>query len=218
MIRKRINFGNREALASGLARKVAQSLSAAVSRNGKALLAVSGGTTPGLFFDHLSRAEISWEKVTITLVDERQVPHDHPRSNARFVTAALMQNHARSARFVPLFPERGDMPDGPFDCAVLGMGNDGHTASFFPGGDTLHQALDSSGEKVVLSIEAPGAGEPRVTYTLPCLLAAGYLALHIEGAEKLAVLERAERGSDIMEMPVRAVLQLPKPLDVYWCP
>ncbi len=218
MIRERINFANRGSLATSLAQKVAQTLSAAISRKGQALLAVSGGTTPALFFDHLSRTDISWEKISITLVDERQVPHDHPRSNAHLVTTALIQNRARAARFVPLFPAATQPPGMPFDCTVLGMGNDGHTASFFPQGDTLQQAIDPVGKEPVVAIVAPGSGEPRLTYTLPWLLASKYLALHIEGKDKHVVLERAEQGGDVFEMPVRAVLQSTKPLDVYWCP
>jgi 6-phosphogluconolactonase len=105
----------------------------------------------------------------------------------------------------------------PFDAVVLGMGNDGHTASFFPEGDTLADALTADGP--VVAIRAPGAGEPRVTLTLRALLASKALYLHIEGEEKLATLHQAEAEGPIEAMPVRAILrQAQTPLTIYWCP
>jgi 6-phosphogluconolactonase len=97
------------------------------------------------------------------------------------------------------------------------MGNDGHTASFFPGGDTLTEAL--TGEGPVVAITAPGAGEPRVTLTLGRLLAARALYLHIEGEGKVETLEKAEAEGPIEAMPIRAILrQTQTPLTIYWCP
>ena len=105
----------------------------------------------------------------------------------------------------------------PFDAAILGMGNDGHTASFFPGGDALAEALTAEGP--VVAISAPGAGEPRVTLTLKVLLAARALYLHVEGEEKVATLQQAEAEGPVEDMPVRAILrQTQTPLTIYWCP
>jgi 6-phosphogluconolactonase len=218
MISRRIDFSNREALAIALAHRVAQALSAAITRQNHATLAVSGGTTPTLFFDHLSREEISWEKVTVTLVDERQVPEDSPRSNARLVRHHLINNNAAPATFEPLYrnPNAAKLP--PFDACILGMGTDGHTASFFPGGDTLANAIDPDTDKAIIDIFAPGSGEPRVTFTLPRIVSARFLALHIEGKEKAAVLEKARGGDDAMTMPIRAVLNAAAHLNIYWCP
>jgi 6-phosphogluconolactonase len=218
VIAARHDFENREALAQALADRVALGLSRAISRKGDAVLAVSGGTTPKLFFEHLSREAIAWDKVTITLVDERQVDEDNPRSNARLVKQALMQNAALSAHFVPLFHNELTASDLVPDVVVLGMGEDGHTASFFPGGNTLAVALSEQTTTAVLTMRAPAAPEPRLTFSLATLLKAKVLCLHIEGQGKQAVLERALAGSDIMEMPIRAVLQAGTPLDIFWCP
>ncbi len=168
-------FEAREALAETLARDVADELMRAVDAKGKATLAVSGGTTPKLFFEKLSQADIAWSRVTVTLVDERKVPESSERSNARLVRQHLLQNKAAAARFVPLFGN-ADAAKTPFDVAVLGMGSDGHTASFFPGGDRLAEAIDSDTPKRLIEINAPGAGEPRLTFTLPVLEASGRLA------------------------------------------
>jgi 6-phosphogluconolactonase len=211
-------FEAREALAETLARDVADELARAIEAKGRATLAVSGGTTPKLFFEKLSVIDIPWSRVSVTLVDERQVPESSERSNARLVRQHLLQNKAAAARFVPLVdnPDAENIP--AFDVAVLGMGNDGHTASFFPGGDTLAEAIDAETRKRLIAITAPGAGEPRLTFTLPVLAQAGRLALHIEGAEKKQVLKQALAEGPQEDMPVRAVLRGPAPVTLYWCP
>lgn len=211
-------FTAREELAETLARDVADELIRAIAAKGKATLAVSGGATPKLFFDKLSRAELAWARVTVTLVDERQVPESSERSNARLVRQHLLQNKAAAAKFVPLFDNAEAGKTSAFDVAVLGMGSDGHTASFFPGADRLAEALDSDTPQRLIEINAPGAGEPRLTFTLPVLEAAGRLALHIEGAEKKTVLNRALGDGPQEDMPVRAVLRSQTPVTLYWCP
>ncbi len=225
----RRDFRDRQQLAEALASAVADNLKAGVKARGAASLAVSGGTTPAAFFKALSaRDDVPWDKVTVTLVDERWVDETSDRSNGRLVKANLLQGRAALARFVPLY-QGGDAPDEaaagkaqatvpqPLDAAILGMGNDGHTASFFPGGDTLAAALSVDGP--VIAIRAPGAGEPRVTLTLKCLLSARALYLHIEGEGKVATLKQAEAEGPVEDMPVRAILrQTQTPLTIYWCP
>ncbi len=225
----RRDFRDRQQLAEALAEAVAGNLKAGVEARGAASLAVSGGSTPARFFEALgARADVPWDKVTVTLVDERWVDETSERSNARLVKANLLQGRAAAAAFVPLY-QGGTAPDAhaagvaqrgvprPFDAVILGMGNDGHTASFFPGGDTLHDAL--TGEGPVVAIRAPGAGEPRVTLTLEVLLATRALYLHIEGEEKVETLRQAEADGPIEDMPVRAILrQTRTPLTIYWCP
>lgn len=218
MIAERHIFENGPALAAGLAKKVAEILQIAVVDRGQALLAVSGGTTPKPFFQALSAIDINWSKVQITLVDERQVPEDSPRSNAKLVKESLLQDKAAAARFVPLFQNLSASELADFDIAILGMGSDGHTASFFPEGDNLAAALDVNGKIPILEMNAPAAGEPRLTFTLPKLLAAQHLFLHIQGQDKMEVLDQALSGSDGLEMPIRAVLYAKTPVELYWCP
>ena len=211
-------FEAREALAEGLARDVADELARAIAAKGKATLAVSGGTTPKLFFEKLSMIDIPWSRVAVTLVDERQVPETSERSNARLVRQHLLQHKAAAAQFVPLVDNPDAVKLPAFDVAVLGMGNDGHTASFFPGGDNLDEAIDPLAFATIVPMNAPDAGEPRLTFTLPMLLRAGRLALHIEGAEKKQVLKKALAEGPEEDMPVRAVLRSAAPVTLYWCP
>jgi 6-phosphogluconolactonase len=225
----RRTFNDKQQLADALAEAVAANLKAGIAARGNASVALSGGTTPMGFFQALSRRDdVQWDKVTVTLVDERWVDETSDRSNARLVKQNLLQGKAAAATFVPLY-QGGDAPDAakasaaqasvprPLDAAILGMGNDGHTASFFPGGDTLSEALTAEGP--VIAIRAPGAGEPRVTLTLKQLLAAKALYLHIEGEGKVETLRKAEAEGPIEDMPVRAILrETSTPLTIYWCP
>lgn len=223
------SFANREALAKALARATAAALKARLEIQVEALLAVSGGSTPGLFFSELSKTELDWSRITVTLVDERWVPESSPRSNAALVRRALLINNAACARFIPLFngagtPEAGrdaleaELAALPLSLAasLLGMGEDGHTASFFPGGDNLATALNPAAGQLVETMRAPGAGEPRITLTLPVLVKADLLSLHIEGERKREVLEQAQAQGPDEAMPVRAVLRHDP--QIYWSP
>ena len=219
MMAARRDFADRQILASALARDVAQRLDAALRDSGGALIAVSGGTTPKVFFERLSREPIDWSRVTVTLVDERCVPEESERSNARLVKTHLLANAAVAAAFVPLFKNESAAANlGRFDVVVLGMGTDGHTASFFPRGDRLADALDVNRKGRIIAIEAPGAGEPRLTFSLPALVDAGFIALHIEGKEKAQALVEALEPGPVEDMPVRAVLRAAAPIIVYWSP
>jgi 6-phosphogluconolactonase len=211
------HFADRETLARHLGDDIAFALRRAIGAKGHAALAVSGGSTPKLLFETLSNIGIPWDKVTVTLVDERQVPETSERSNARLVREHLLRNKAAAARFVPLFdnPQAGKLP--LLDVVVLGMGADGHTASFFPGGDRLAEAIDPKIQARIIAMNAPGAGEPRLTFTLPALLEAEFIALHIEGAEKQKVLAEARQPGPPEALPIRAVLQSSSPVTVYWC-
>ena len=226
-------YQTREALAEALAAGVAAVLAGAIATRGVATLALSGGSTPKLFLQHLAKAEIDWADVEISLVDERWVDEESPRSNFSMIRDCLAEGPARQAHFLPFYTGHETPEEGldalcerhrrvarPFDVAMLGMGTDGHTASFFPQADNLDHLLDLKADQPVAAVRAPGAGEPRVTLTLPLLADARFLALHIEGAEKRAVYDMAKDGDDIQTMPIRAILKLERevPLNVFWAP
>jgi 6-phosphogluconolactonase len=213
-------FADGAALAFAFAQWTAALLQKGIDERGEALLVVSGGTTPKRFFATLALRAIDWARVTITLADERCVPDDNPRSNARLLRETLLRDHAAAARFTPLADSRlppdqelaaanariADLPL-PADLVILGMGDDGHTASWFPGADNLAEAIDPGARALVLPMRAPGAPEPRLTLTARVILRARALALHIEGADKAETLTRALGPGAVEEMPIRAALR-----------
>lgn len=225
-------YANGQALAEALSADIAAALQAAIARDGAAVLAVSGGSTPRNMFQALSRTKIDWSKVTVTLVDERFVPPSHERSNHRLVATHLLQNQAAFAEFIPLYCEglspqeaaneaamRIDALKKPIDIAVLGLGTDGHTASWFPGSPELATVTDPGQEKTVMAVAAPGIPEPRLTLTQPVLRGAQTAILHIEGQEKRDVFEAALEPGSVEALPVRAILRKTKrPLQVTWAP
>jgi 6-phosphogluconolactonase len=220
-------FQSRAELAETLAGTIAAKLSAAIAARGTGFIAVSGGSTPALLFAELSRAAIDWKNVIVTLIDERLVPPDQPRSNAKLVADKLLQGPAAAARFVPLYhgtddgeeaakrarAELGKLP-WPLDVAVLGMGGDGHTASFFPDAPDVAELLTADAGKLALPVESAAAHEHRLTLTLGKIVEAGLLALHIEGPDKRQVLERALDGE---KLPIRAAIEAsPRPVEIFW--
>ncbi|TFF21997.1 6-phosphogluconolactonase [Jiella endophytica] len=226
-------YETREALAEALAAGVAAVLAGAIATEGEARLAVSGGSTPKLFFEKLSGAEIDWHEVTVTLVDERWVPEENARSNAAMLRRHLLTGRAAAAHFVPFY-EPSDMPEEVldtlndrfhrigrnFDAVILGMGNDGHTASWFPHAPGLAGCLDPNTDDAVAIVHPLDQDEARVTLTFPMIADARFLAIHIEGEEKLKTLEAARAAGAVEAMPVRAVFGAarPGPLDVFWAP
>lgn len=225
-------FKDGAALAEGLADRVSSALADAIAARGKATIAVSGGSTPKAFFKALSGRDIDWSKVTVTLVDERFVPADNPRSNHLLVADNLLQAKAKAAGFLPLYRDAASAEDAarivsadaaslgvPFDVAILGMGTDGHTASFFPGGSKLAEAISAETPRGLITMEAEGAGETRLTFTFASLQDARLLVLHIEGQGKKDVLAAAQAGGPETDMPIRAVLRrAATPVDIYWAP
>ena len=217
---QRREFSDGAALAPAFAQWTANLLQKGVDERGEAVLIVSGGNTPKRYFAALAQRPIDWARVTITLADERCVADDSPRSNARLLRENLLRDHASAARFAPLADSRlspdqelaaarariADLPL-PADLVVLGMGDDGHTASWFPKADRLAEAIDPGGRSLVLPIVAPAAPEPRLTLTARVILRASAVALQIEGKAKQAVLDKALGDGPIEDMPIRAALR-----------
>lgn len=225
-------FANGADLAEALATRVADGLAAAIASRGEASIAVSGGSTPKAFFKALSVKDIDWKKVVITLVDERFVPPESDRSNHALVSAMLLQDKAASAKFLPLYHAIADAEDAafaattdakrlarPFDVVILGMGGDGHTASFFPGGDHLEQALNPRTPRGVVTMRAEGAGEPRLTFTFSSLQDARLLVLHIEGEAKKPVIDKALVEGAASTLPIgRVIAAAASDTEIYWAP
>lgn len=222
----------RDLMVPNLARRIKAKLEEAIASRGEASMVLSGGSSPIPLFNRLSKEDLDWEKVTITLADERWVARDHQDANERMLGETLLRDKAAAATFIPLItnaktPEEGEAEANeriaaikrPFDIVLLGMGNDGHTASLFPDGDNLQAALDMNSDKLVMAMRAPGAPQPRITLTLPALLSCRDLILLCTGQSKVDTFKRARKERIIEEMPIRAFLyQNRNALAFYWAP
>jgi len=225
-------FSTAAELAELLAVHVITLLQRALAEKKQAGLVVSGGSTPKPFFQCLSHKDIDWSRVNITLTDERWVDTEDKSSNERLVRENLLQNRAVNALFNGLKNNAPTAAQGeqqchsaiaglprPFDVVILGMGNDGHTASFFPGAERLAKALDINTKSNCVAITSTDAPHERMTLTLPILLDTGQIILHITGKDKRAVLEKALYDGPIEEMPIRSFLRQNKtPVQIYWAP
>ena len=223
-------FKTPEEHANFVANEVATLLSAAIKSRGQAVLAVSGGKSPILLFEALSIQSIAWRFVTVFLVDERWVLPDDERSNEKLVRAHLLQRNAADAKFISV-REAGDTPaaaadalsvmfvDSPalaklsngVDVAVLGIGEDGHTASWFPRSRELQTCFSST--RAYEAVSAEEGRDARVTMTLSSVSAAHKIFICAEGETKRMVLANAQGAGSVEQYPVRAVLRLPSDSD-----
>jgi len=226
------SFDSAEVLADKLAEKVAGRLDAAITLKGKASLVVSGGSTPLPLFTKLSRQHVDWQRVFITLADERWVDTSDSSSNEHAVRVHLLQNKAAQAKFIGLKNTSLTAVSGelethaaleamprPFDMVILGMGDDGHTASLFPSAERLPEAVDMQSEKSCIAITPPEVPFERMSMTLRTLLDTNEIILHITGEKKRATLAMALDKDDPNNMPIRYIIhQEITPVSIYWAP
>lgn len=220
------------ALVHALSGEVKVDLEEAIAARGAASLVVSGGRTPKRLFEQLRTESLDWAKVWVTLADERWVDVSSEASNERLVRETLLTDKAANAHFVGMknpapTPEAGadwatralTRVPRPFDLVVLGMGEDGHTASLFPGSLALSRGLDTTATPGCIAVNALTAPHARISLNLPALLDARRIVLHIEGEPKWQVYQRARSGGPTAELPIRAILvQKEVPVDVFWSP
>ena len=210
---------------------IAAGLQRALDARGAATLLLSGGSTPAPVHRALARASLAWHHVSVGLVDERWLAKDDLASNARLVRETFLEEGAPGARFhaMPLPPHRVEdsvrdanrHPVADATC-VLGMGEDGHTASLFPGSPDLPHALAANEDYVAIDAGAAPVAQPwprRISLTPAGLARTGTRVLLLRGARKREVLMRALEGADVAEMPIRAAFALPgDPLRIHWAP
>ena len=149
-------FPDRKRLFLGLCGDLNERLGVILQKRRKASLALAGGTTPGPLYDQLASLPLPWEKVTVTLTDERWVSPEDPASNEWLVRDTLIKRRAAGVTLIPFktghakasgganVTEKRIAPIMPFDICLLGMGPDGHVASLIPGAEGYAAAADLS--------------------------------------------------------------------------
>ena len=221
--------------AVGVARDIITAeLDLAVEKRAKASFMVSGGSSPRPLYAALSKVDLPWDAIFVGLVDERWVKEGAPGSNATFIRENLLQNKAASAHLMPMVTDHETALKGasvissfyaeltpPFDVTVMGMGTDGHTASWFPDSPDLEAALDINAAAIAMAAMAkgcPGAGDfpERITLTRPAVISSRNIILFIPGEAKRDVFTAA-LDKDEMDAPVRALLDGGSRLTVLMC-
>ena len=200
-------YNDREELVSSVSKILASDLIASIKDKGNIMFSVPGGSTPGPIFDKLCEFDLDWQRVSIILNDERWVPESSERSNTKLLRERLLIKKATLATYISMYcdtitPELGIPtlkkriePNLPISVLLFGMGTDMHTASLFPGGDNLEEAL-SNNAPTLLPMRAAGAIEARMTLTAQVLNSSRFKHLVIFGMEKRTAFEK------VIDLPI----------------
>lgn len=228
-------FSTRAEADAAAVKFITGSIETSVNARGKASILLSGGSTPCAAYALLSGKELAWENTSVSLIDDRWVPETNEGSNASMIRRKLLTGPASKADFIPLVSGHAKPKDGieevsarmkPLtrapDLCLMGMGSDGHTASWFPGSKGLQAAMDINAPNDIAAIDAvgcPGAGvyPDRITLTLPAVMRARSLLLFITGEEKRRVWDESEDKS-VFDAPVGALRAAGERMTIIWAP
>ena len=226
------DYDSLDELADAIAGDIGFIIESAVDARDASLIAVPGGNTGPAIFPKLAAQQLKWKRVTIIPTDDRLVPMDDELSNVRAIARAFLPTGARVlpiAADIPDYRLAGNSADArlqdlpwPPDLVWLGVGEDGHTASIFPGPD-LKEALDAPKARRAIGV-MPGpmpadAPVARVTLTRASILSARTILITVTGDKKRELLEQAIADGHSSKLPIGRVLaEAEQPIDIHWCP
>jgi 6-phosphogluconolactonase len=224
------NYTSRDDAASAVAARIESALQRRLQSQAEVVFVVSGGTTPAAVFSQLSRRKLEWKRVQVVLSDERWVPPEHEDSNEKMVREQLITSFAGDLRLLPFYAD--DISIGsrcaaisddirelplPFACTLLGMGEDGHFASLFPGISNLREGLDPNSAAMCIAVTTGASVHQRISLTLPALTMSDEILLLAYGEKKRTIIERAVRQD--LDLPVSNLFLQPRAsVDVFWAP
>ena len=183
-----------------LTKLISNKLKLAIDKKGTATFVVSGGTSPLKLFEDLSKIDLPWNKVQITLVDDRLVNKNHIHSNQKLINDHLLKNKAKLANFIPLSEKiiKSKIIITPFDVNLLGMGEDGHFASLFPDMIKDFNLFDLSADPSILTISSHGDPFlPRITMNLSLILKSEFIVLLVKGSIKQKIIDQAKNDNSL---------------------
>jgi 6-phosphogluconolactonase len=221
-------YPDAEHAAVAAAEAIADWLAAGLAENDRASFVGTGGSSPGPVYDLLATLPLPWDQISVTLSDERWVPPTSPDSNERQLRERLLVGEAAAATLVPLWSDAPTAEDAaeaaeealadlfPADVVLLGMGDDGHIASLFPGNPGLEEGLDPLGGSLVIAVPTgdPAPSLERISLTLYALKQAFLTLVLIRGETKRRIIE------DRDDLPIHALFRAagPMPVRVIWSP
>ena len=223
-------YDNEDILVQSLVSHVSNLIEKSIQKYSYANIAVSGGKTPKFFFRALSKVDLDWSKVNISLVDERFLSPNNSRTNEFLVRENLLINNAKKANFFPLLQKNSNICEccdylnknyiknfkTSFHVIILGMGLDGHTGSIFPCSREIRLAIDDNTKKTYIAVYPTSVEYSRITLTKKCILKSKNIILHIRGDQKLQTLRKAIELGNAEKMPIISCLT--RENQIYWCP
>lgn len=227
------NGADAQAMATELSQAMQRICRTVIEEKGSVRFGLAGGSTPMAAYADFARAELLWPQVHLALIDERNVPLDDSQSNEANIAKAFKNRRDQLGAWQGLFAEAKDLESMaefsdralhnfglPLDCAVIGMGADGHIASLFVESPDYEAAMQLGNPRAVLPIRfAPEAGKiDRLSFTLSTLLATRCVLFCINGADKRDVLERSLDGRAPHYAAARFLSAYTGPVDIFWSP
>ncbi|WP_213980760.1 6-phosphogluconolactonase [Sphingomonas sp. dw_22] len=225
------DYDDADEMADAVAGDVQFIIESALDARGAAVVALAGGKTPLPIYEKLAKAKLDWKRVTIVPGDDRIVPLGDPLSNVTAIGKIFIPKGARVIPLVsataPDYKAAGRAADAllqdvhwPLDLCLLGVGNDGHAASIFPGPD-YDEALNGPKERRALGVMPdplpPEAPVARVTLSREAIVNARALMIAITGQQKRDVLESAIDQGASSNYPVGRILaDVELPVDIHW--
>lgn len=213
-------FSSRKQCVDALAGQLAACLEGSAPRT----LLLPGGSTPAPLFEQLAGMALDWSSLLISPTDERWVAADAAASNLRLLRESLPQAGT-------LDPRQGDEPGAaaagwgaqlvarlPLTAVLLGMGEDGHFASLFPGMPGLTEGLDPQAPPCCLPGFAPQQPVQRLSASLSLLLASDWIGLLVFGEAKRQLLQQVLADPAASVLPIARLLEAAPQLEIYWAP
>ena len=225
-------FSDADACSLALAQALTQELQRLLDLQARVVLAVSGGQSPRVMMAALSHADVDWPRVLIQWVDERLLSRHHPNSNSELIESVLRQHQAAVSQWHNVLPVVAGSPRELVDdeqeavlqpaskryqkpdIVVLGMGEDGHTASLFPHAKQLPQALNPHNTVPLMLLQDVAAPYARISMTLPAILSAKAIFIAAYGQKKRTVLQQAAKQLDA-NLPISSVFHHAQKIPVY---